>query len=160
MDQIAIAIKALIASPKLSAAWAVVTAFLVHIFGLVNAELMLLTVYLVLIDALTGIPASRKEGELVQSRKLFRTVVKVVVYFSFYGTVGIIGRACLNEETSALCHGLMSDGTLQTMALLWVMGIEVKSIIENLARLGFKIPAKIQDGVNDIFKAIGNARRK
>jgi len=85
MDQIALSLKALVAKPTITAVWVVIASVLAHIFGLVDAELMMIVMYFVMFDTVTGILASGYEGHPIISRKLFRSVVKVVVYFSFIG---------------------------------------------------------------------------
>jgi phage-related holin len=151
MDQISLSLKALFAKPTLTAVWAIGVAVFSHIFGLVDGELMMIVFYFVIIDTLTGLFAAGAEGQPIISRKLFRSVVKVVVYFSFIGIAGLIGRICLNGSTHALCVDALSDGMFQTMALLWVMAMELKSINENFGRLGYKVPQVIEDRINTLF---------
>jgi phage-related holin len=151
MDQIVLSIKALFSKPTLAAVWAVIAAVFSHIFGLVDGELMVVIFYLVVIDTFTGLAASISEGQPIISRKLFRLAVKVVVYSSFIGLVGIVGRICLNSEISGLCLVAMSDGNMQNLALLWVIATEIKSVIENLGRAGWKVPQPIQDKINAVF---------
>jgi phage-related holin len=151
MDQIVLSLKALFSKPTLAAVWAVVAAVFSHIFGLVDGELMVVIFYLVVIDTFTGLAASISEGQPIISRKLFRLAVKVVVYSSFIGLVGIVGRVCLNSEISGLCLVAMSDGNMQTLAVLWVIGTEIKSVIENLGRSGVSMPKAIKDKIDSVF---------
>ena len=92
---------------------------------------------LVLIDFMTGIIASAYHKQQIKSAKIFRTALKIVIYF------GSISACFLTEK--AIGYNLMLDEIL--VAFLAVT--ELISVLENMGRLGFALPNKLLNRLDD-----------
>ena len=95
--------------------------------------LLILTIF----DFITAIAVTYKTGELIESRKALKTVVKIVVYCLFISSANL-------TESIALGTSWMADMVVSFLAIT-----EMISIIENIGRMGYAIPKKL---LNDLSK--------
>lgn len=110
---------------------AIVSTVAVFLLGPFNNETNIITsVYLLMgIDTITGVWCAAKKGE-VSSRKFYHATIKSFVYFIFLIVPRIIDR----HLPIALAAPMMD---------IWLVTTEGISILENLGKLGFPIPAKV-----------------
>lgn len=88
---------------------------------------------LIMIDTGTGIAASLREGQGIQSRKLLSLAIKVVIYFT------ILASAHLADK--ALIMPINLGGFLNS----WLVLVELISILENANRFGIPLPTVLID---------------
>lgn len=106
-------------------------------------ELFAVCVILILVDLITGVLAARKEGRVIASAGLRRTVTKFCVYFTAIAIGYLVERFMLEGfiPVSKIAAGLISI-------------VESKSILENLDILNgspvFTALIKKLGSVNDI----------
>lgn len=84
---------------------------------------LLFTVAVVFADMITGIIAARKEGQKINSRGLYRTIEKIIVYFC----------AILIFEGSRNTFSLPFNITYMVASM--IAGTELLSIAENVNRI-------------------------
>jgi toxin secretion/phage lysis holin len=83
-------------------------------------------------DCLTAIWAAYKSGETIKSAKIFRTPVKIVIYF------GLIYFARITE------YGLPELLTiLDETVIAFCVVTELISIMENVNKMGYPVPTKL-----------------
>lgn len=85
---------------------------------------------LIVIDFITGIWAAKVSGEVISSAKVFRSVVKMIIYFMF------ISAAHLMETTTPLLS------VADELIISFLAVTELISVIENVGKMGFAIPKK------------------
>lgn len=93
---------------------------------------------LIIIDFLTGVGAAKYRGVQIKSAKIFRTAVKILTYF------GALAAGHLLEATIGFNVG--ADDIL----IVFFGATEFISILENMARLGFKTPERLLNMAQDI----------
>jgi toxin secretion/phage lysis holin len=101
---------------------------------------------LIMIDFLTGVGASKYKGEQIKSAKIFRSAVKVITYFA------VISAGFLLE--TSIGYNVGADEIL----IAFFGATEFISIMENMAKLGFKTPRRLLNIVEDIQN--GKAKKK
>lgn len=83
-------------------------------------------------DCLTAIWAAYKSGETIKSAKIFRTPVKIVIYF------GLIYVARVTE------YGLPTLlSILDETVIAFCVVTELISIMENINKMGYTVPTKL-----------------
>lgn len=87
--------------------------------------------FLIIFDFVTAIFAAKKEGIEIKSSKIFRSAIKVLVYFMMVAAGHII-------ET-VIGIGFFVDETV----MIFLSVTEFISILENTGKLGFAIPQKL-----------------
>ena len=97
-------------------------------------DILLVLGAMVTLDMLTGIFASRAEGQVVRSNKMREGVFK-----KFTMLLVIAGAVLL--ETVFKEHGFNLDGLLFRWTTSWFIVIEALSLYENAARMGIPMPA-------------------
>ena len=97
------------------------------------------------VDIVTGLFASRYIGLPIKSKRLFNSITKLVFYLSalVLTNMTIKTYACL-AGSEGLCW-------LTTVTLVWIYSIETKSINENFRNMGYKLPACIENVINNVF---------
>ena len=100
-------------------------------FDTANNEALIALFFLILGDFIFGVIASYKTGIEIKSRKIFRTVVKTIVYFA------LISLAFMTEKAGL--GFLPIDETI----IGFLAATELVSIIENVANMGYAIPKKL-----------------
>lgn len=101
---------------------------------------------LIMIDFLTGVGAAKYKGEQIKSAKIFRSAVKVITYFA------VISAGFLLE--TSIGYNVGADEIL----IAFFGATEFISIMENMAKLGFKTPKRLLNIVEDIQN--GKAKKK
>jgi len=102
------------------------------LFSNVYFDAVVAILSLIIIDAITAIYRAYVTGYEVESRKLFRTALKIVMYF-------LIISAGNFADTALIGQSRFIEG-----ALIGFLGItEVISIIENFGKSGYPMPAKL-----------------
>lgn len=95
-----------------------------------------IVLYLTIFDFITGFSAAKYTGEVIKSSKIFRTCLKIFLYF------GIISSAYLFERAVGINIG--ADNIL----IVFFAFTEFISILENFAKLGLKLPGKLLNIIN------------
>ena len=114
---------------------AIVTAFFVVLsFGFDNLHQKALLALFVLMwgDCITAIWAAYKTGMPIQSAKVFRTPVKIVIYF------GLIYMAHITEYAFPVLFGVLDE-----TVIAFCVTTELISIMENIHKLGYPVPTKL-----------------
>lgn len=83
---------------------------------------------LLIIDFITGVIAAKMKNEPIQSHKIFRSAIKVAVYFTLV-SAGRISEAALSPIP-------FIDETI----IGFLTATELVSIIENVAKMGYGVP--------------------
>jgi toxin secretion/phage lysis holin len=101
-------------------------------------EALMALLIIIIIDFVTGIIASRYCGQQIKSSKIFRTALKILIYF------GSISASFLVEKIIGYNIGVDE-------ILIIFLGItELISILENMGRLGFAVPKKVINMLDDM----------
>ncbi len=95
-----------------------------------NVSAMIAVFVLILMDTATGLLASYRSGTPIQSHKLLRTAIKIAVYFL------LISAGRVSEY--AVPVPLIDETILAALAVT-----ELFSILENAARAGFTVAARL-----------------
>lgn len=103
--------------------------------------------YLVLLDTLTGVVAvvcERERGETgapISSARFGRVLVKLLAYFSVVSVVAIGNNAIPGAKEL--------EGASVTAVLTYIVVTEGISVLENVQRMGFKVPLGIDKWLKD-----------
>jgi len=92
---------------------------------------------LIVLDFITAVVAAKKTGEHIKSAKVFRTPIKFIVY-------GILISASHLMETVTPALSILDESMMSFLALT-----ELISIIENTGRMGFAVPQKLLNQLQD-----------
>lgn len=93
---------------------------------------------LIIFDFFTGVIASYKGNEKIKSSKVFRTVVKIVIYYL------MIALAHFAELSVPVLSSILDETVLAFLAVT-----ELISNFENLSRMGYAIPTKLFTALKD-----------
>lgn len=107
-------------------------AALSFLFDTVYKDAMIAILILLIFDFVTGLAAVKKSGQKIESAKIFRSAIKVGVYFL------LISAGRLAEIST---HELVPIIDETVMGFLAVT--ELISILENAGKLGYAIPQKL-----------------
>lgn len=147
MDAIIYAIKSFFAAPKMTAFFSVASAIFAYLFQVASYEVLVIIMALMFLDTVTGITAAWTEGKEITSRRGFGLIIKSVFYFGSIILVSLIKHSVLlNNEALAPSVDLLQGGMTW-----WIVGLEVKSNLENLGRLNGGIPDWIRRRILSIF---------
>lgn len=147
MDALTYAIKSLFAAPKMTAFFSVVSAIFAYLFQVASYEVLVIIMALMLLDTITGITASWTEGKEITSRRGFGLIVKSVFYFGSIILISLIKHSVAIHDVSLT----PTVDLLQGGMTWWIVGLEVKSNLENLGRLNGGIPDWIRRRILSIF---------
>ena len=114
------------------------------LFGVQNYELLGLLGILVVIDMVTGIMASVKLGHPISSRRILKTATKSVVYLMLFSAAYLTGSIVPPIE------GFVVNGVISFLAIT-----EFISVMENIAKMGYAIPRKLLNQLNDFEESRG-----
>lgn len=103
---------------------------------------------LVGLDWMSGVRASRYEGKAIESAKLRRTSDKLIGY-----AVAVVVFVLMTREIDAL-KGIRTE--LLTGLLWWFMAVESWSILENLDRIGIRVPRWIKKRLEAVKEGLDN----
>lgn len=102
-----------------------------------------------MLDTITGLTASWKEGKEITSRRGLSFIVKVVFYFGSIVLVSLIKHS-VGITQPALTETV---NILQSTVVWWIIGLEVKSNLENLGRIRGSMPEWIRRRILSLFNA-------
>lgn len=94
--------------------------------------------FLIIIDFFFGVAAARATSQSINSAKLRRTAVKVVVYFA------LIATAYITEYT-------VPFGFLDETVIAFLAATEMMSILENAGRMGYPVPQTLLKVLGDFI---------
>jgi phage-related holin len=114
--------------------------FLHFFFDSLNTSATIAVFALIFMDSITGVMAAFRTGTAIESHKLLRTAIKIAVYSL------MISAGFLSEKAIPI-HGI--DETI--IAALAVT--ELFSILENTARAGYTVAARLLDRFNKNLEA-------
>lgn len=109
--------------------------------GIVTAEFlidgilvkaMVALLFLILFDSITGVLAAKRTGDKIRSAKLFRTPVKIAIYFMLI-TAARIAEYSIPEFVSYLDEVVIAFLTLT----------EFISVLENIGKMGYAVPKQL-----------------
>lgn len=95
--------------------------------------------FLIIFDWITGTMAAKASGEHIKSAKVFRTPVKIVVYFML-----ITGARIAEYSLPNVIH-IIDETVIAFLSLT-----ELISLIENTGRLGYAIPMKLLEKLKSL----------
>jgi phage-related holin len=107
------------------------------LFDETTYQLLLGLLFLIIFDFFTGITAAKISGEIIASAKVFRSALKIVVYFILISAANLAGE-------SVIVIDFIDDITLGFLA-----ATEFISIMENAGRMGFCVPKKLLNTLKD-----------
>lgn len=120
----------------------VVAIFLIGDFliGAENFTTMGMLLVLIIFDFITALMAKYKIGEIIESRKALKTVTKIFIYAMFVsGTV--------------LTEKIIPGNTFLHHATISFLAItELISIIENIGHIGYAVPKKLLNKLEELQK--------
>lgn len=108
------------------------------LFDPLYAEALLALFILVLVDFFTGVAASRKEGQTIRSARIRETAKKLTAYFA------MIAAAHISETALPAMVGILDETVTG-----YLVATELKSILENMGRLGYASPARVLNILNE-----------
>lgn len=95
---------------------------------------MALLMGMMLLDLLTGVVASRGEGQRINSRRLGEGAKRK------FGMLTIVAGAILLEGFFHIHNVLPVQGLVYTGAVSWFIAVEFLSLYENVDRMGVRMP--------------------
>jgi phage-related holin len=105
-------------------------------------------VMLILLDTITALVAAKKNGTEIQSRKMLRTVWKILIYFTAVSAGHQVEIAANYHETSNIFLDL-TVGSIEEYVLTFLAITEFTSVLENIGRAGYAIPLKLLNKLED-----------
>ena len=93
---------------------------------------------LIIIDFVTAVFAVKKTGQEISSAKIFRTPLKILIYFM------LVSAAHLMETVSPIL-GFLDETMLGFLALT-----ELISILENTGKMGYAVPQKLLNKLHEL----------
>lgn len=94
---------------------------------------------LIIFDFLTAIANAYHKSIEIQSRKILTSAIKIVIYF------GLIASAHITEHAVPIISGFLDETVLSFLALT-----ELISILENCGKLGFAVPQKLLNKLQEL----------
>lgn len=131
MEAIVLTAKSFFAKPTATAFFAAFYAVFAYLFQVSEPEYLITIFILIVLDTVTGLRASKVEGKPITSRRMFGLVSKVIYYSSAIILVSQIQHS-LRLTDPALESGAI---LVQNALIFWIIGMETKSILENLSRI-------------------------
>lgn len=101
-------------------------------FGSIGFQIVVAVIMLIIIDTLTGLIGSYKQGKEITSKRFFDSVIKLLLFPMIIASASITQTAI---GTAILALPQLVAGYLAMHEFL--------SIIENFGRIGYKIPQKV-----------------
>ena len=109
-----------------------------YLIGADNQATMGMLVVLIAFDLISAVMAAHKTGLAIESRKMLKTTVKLIVYAL------MVSGAHLTES---IVPGITF---LDTAAISFLAITELISIIENVGKMGYAIPNKLLNKLSEI----------
>lgn len=108
------------------------------LFGVGSKTVLVALLMLVIADFITGLIASVSAGHAIKSAKIYRTAIKLAIYF--------LAISAGHFVEVALGYNVGAD----EMLIIFFSVTEFISIMENMAKLGFATPKKLLNIMSDI----------
>lgn len=112
-------------------------------FDVSQGKTMLALLILILLDFITGISAAKIRGEPIRSSKIKHSALKIFAYYA------VISGAHLAE--SSLNHYI---AVLDEAVVAFFMVTELVSLMENIGRMGYRVPSKLLNQLKDVGEKI------
>lgn len=97
---------------------------------------------LLIVEFITGISASIKEGKKIESKRLGRFIVKIVVYTLMIAIVNILNKS-FDDRIVGKIYNFIYWVIIDFITLQLII-----SVFENLSRLGFQESSRIFNKIN------------
>lgn len=110
--------------------FALFTILFTYLFDPSHVKILFSLFVLVMVDFITGISATFKTGEKIQSHKVAMTAIKLMVYF------GTVAMCHISEES---VHLFWIDDT----AIGFLTLTELISNLENIGKMGYATPTNL-----------------
>lgn len=118
----------------------VLITFVTFLFGAANFDIIFAIVALMTFDLITGVIAAKIRGERIESRRIWKTAVKMAAY-------GILMSA------SYLTGKIIPGGDMIFVATsVWLALTELISIMENVGKMGYSVPQKLLNQLQEMRK--------
>ncbi len=108
-------------------------------FDSLQQQGLLALLILIIVDFLTALANAYHKKIEIQSRKVFVTAVKIIIYF------GLIAAGNMTEYAIPVLSGIIDETLLAFLALT-----ELISILENIGKLGFAVPKKLLNKLEEL----------
>lgn len=102
---------------------------------------------LIVLDTITGVVAAKISGEEITSAKMGRFFTKVVSYALGVALIAFAVNAVPLENAEAGAKSIQNF--LMTTLLAGIAATEIKSNLENLAKMGYELPAPVTKWLAD-----------
>lgn len=97
---------------------------------------------LLIVEFITGISASIREGKKIESKRLGRFIVKIVVYTLMIAIVNILNKS-FDDRIVGKIYNLIYWVIIDFITLQLII-----SVFENLSRLGFQESSRVFNKIN------------
>lgn len=111
---------------------------LLFLFDIDNLPKIYALFALIAFDLITGVLNAHKRGEVITSRLIYRTPIKLAVYAMLISTAALLEKS--------IGHDVGAD----EMMIIFLGATEFISIVENFGKLGFRTPNKLLNTVKDL----------
>lgn len=108
-------------------------------FDATQEKALIAIAIMIVFDFVTGIWSAKLSGEEIKSAKVFRSATKCVIYFGFISAAHLAGIAF------PFIDGISDETVIAFLALT-----ELISIMENIGKMGFAIPKKMLNKLQDM----------
>ena len=142
------ALEALVNTPTSKTFFTFFGTVLAYVFGIQNTELWVVIGILIILDTITGLLVAKRNKVEITSRRMTDKITTIAVYGIAIALVNTLVNTC--KCTMADCPEIVTNG-MRIAVVFWIISTEAKSIIENLAKLGYKIPAIIESTIQKYF---------
>lgn len=109
-------------------------------FNEAKTDAMLALLFLIFFDFITGIALAKKTGIEIKSAKIFRSALKVAVYFM------------LVSSGYLTCKAGIEIIPIDSIIIMFLATTELISIIENFGKMGYAIPQKLLNQLEEYKK--------
>lgn len=114
-------------------------AFLAYFFDSAQVAGLIALFLLIVFDFITAIANAYHKKIEIESRKIVTTAIKMAIYF------GLVGSSHITEHAVPIMEGFLDETVLSFLALT-----ELISILENCGKLGFAIPKKLLNKLEEL----------
>lgn len=116
-------------------------------FSVDKLHIMSALVFLIIFDLVTGVYAAKKTGEVIESRKMLKSAIKLAIYGL------LVSASKLAFVAINIPQSWFISIDLEGIMIAFLAATELVSIIENAGKAGYAIPKKLlntlQKYVND-----------
>lgn len=115
-------------------------AYVFYSFGFDQAleNAMVAVLFLIVFDFITGIAAAKISHEVIKSSKIFRSALKIAIYFLLI-SAGHLGEVAIG-----------ANFFIDEFIVVFLAATELISVIENIGKMGFAVPKKILNQLEKI----------